>query len=77
MPAITCKCGERLSYGTIPNPGEWLAISDVEFDIAVGEVNSDELYQRFVHVLNCSNCSRLLIFHRGFAEEPLIFMPEQ
>jgi len=76
MPAIACKCGERLSYGAIPNPGEWLAISDVEFDKIAAEVDSAELYQRYVHTLKCSNCGRLLVFNRGFTEVPLFFLPE-
>ena len=77
MPAIKCKCGERLSYGAIPNTNEWLAISDVDFDKVVGEIDSEELYERFVHVLICSNCRRLLVFNSGFTKEPLIFLPEQ
>jgi len=77
MPAIKCKCGEHISYGSIPNPGEWLAISDVEYDTIVGAVDSEELYQRYVHALNCSNCGRLLVFNHGFVEKPLFFVPEQ
>ncbi len=31
MPSILCSCGARLDYGSIPNPIEWLIISDTDY----------------------------------------------
>ncbi len=66
MPSIKCKCGKRLDIGTIPNPNEWLAISDVDYDGYSEQVDAEALYEKFTHFLECDNCGRLWFFWNGF-----------
>jgi hypothetical protein len=77
MPKMLCRCGNILRYGDIPNPIEWLMISDLDFDTFTGTVNTEEVYSSFTHALHCPQCSRLWIFWKGFAEDPQLFVPEK
>lgn len=55
MPAILCKCGVRVSYGLIPNPTEWLFISDEGFSDFAGDddnVNADRLFHKMKNILS-------------------------
>lgn len=70
MPSILCRCGDRIDLSMIPNPNEWLLVSDVEYDEFSEEVDAEKLYKRFRHMLICPNCKRLLIFWDGFDAEP-------
>ena len=42
MPSIMCRCGTRLRYGEIPNPIEWLAISDTNYDQFTNTVEAEQ-----------------------------------
>ncbi|MCP3659277.1 MAG: hypothetical protein GY830_02745 [Bacteroidetes bacterium] len=46
----------------IPNPNEWLLISDVEYDNFSGQIDSEKLYMKMKTMLVCQKCKRLLIF---------------
>jgi hypothetical protein len=70
MPAIKCVCGERLSYGTIPNPIEWLAINDVEFEQYREPIDLEDLYKNMKSILRCGNCGRLWAFWDGLNAPP-------
>ncbi len=76
MPAILCSCGERVSYGEIPSPNEWLAISDVDYEKFQGEVDAELIYKKMTHIIKCSNCSRLYIFYNGFENDPISYSRE-
>jgi hypothetical protein len=76
MPSIACKCGSRLSFGEIPNPIEWLMISDDDFDTFPEKVDASEIYANVTHMLKCTNCNRLWIFWNGFQSAPTSYMPE-
>ena len=73
MSKIQCKCGNILGIGKIPNPNEWLTISDCEFDNYQGQVNSEDLYKKMSHYLECDRCSRLLFFPNGFENAPIVY----
>jgi hypothetical protein len=76
MPSINCKCGEKLGYGEIPNPIEWLIISDKAYDGFAGMIDSEALYKDMKNILKCSNCGRLWVFWNGFESEPSCYAPE-
>lgn len=75
MPAIKCKCGETLRYGEIPNPIEWLFISDAEYDGSAGRIEAEELYRRMNSFLKCPSCKRLWVFWDGFECDPEEYLP--
>lgn len=77
MPSILCRCGERLRYGDIPNPIEWLMISDCDYDAFHGAVDAEALYAAMRSALKCTACERLWIFWDGFANDPRAYTVEQ
>lgn len=76
MPSNICKCGEKLTYGEIPNPIEWLTISDKNYDSYEGKVDSENLYEEMKSILRCPSCDRLWIFWDGFEANPVCYTPE-
>lgn len=76
MPSIKCKCGEKLGYGQIPNPIEWLTISDVDFDGYSGMIDSEDLYKSMKSMLQCPKCGRLWFFDHGFENPPRCYRLE-
>jgi len=76
MPSIVCKCKQKLSYGEIPNPIEWLMISDVDYDRHEGIIDSEKLYMEMQNILKCDKCGRLWIFWGGFHSVPTSYLPE-
>jgi len=76
MPKIVCTCGWWLRYGDIPNPIEWLFISDVDYDKFTGSVDAEELYRALKSFLQCPNCGRLWVFWNGFDQEPAEYIPK-
>ena len=76
MPAILCKCWERISYWKIPNPDELLVISDVEYDSFSGKIDSEELYKQMKSMIKCQKCNRLIYFENGFNKPPIIYKLE-
>ena len=77
MPKINCKCGNIISYGEIPNPHEWLIISDVEYDSFSGSIDSEELYKQMKSMLKCEVCGRIWIFWNGFQSAPTPYFEEK
>jgi hypothetical protein len=74
MPGIKCKCGNVIKTGEIPNTNEWLIISDVDYDLYPGSINSEELYKEMKSMLICDKCSRLLIYWEGSEKEPIAYI---
>lgn len=70
MPSIRCHCTQVLRFGDIPNPIEWLLISDVEFDRYSGAVDAELLYRNMKHLLRCPKCGRLWVFWNGLEQRP-------
>ena len=48
-----------MRYGEIPNPIEWLIISDVDFDEFSGTVDREQIYMATKSMLRCPKCLRL------------------
>jgi hypothetical protein len=76
MPAIRCKCGEVIRYGEIPNPVEWLFISDTEFDAFSETIEAEALYRQMNSFLQCPACKRLWMFWNGFNSDPTEYLPQ-
>ncbi len=76
MPAIRCKCGEVLRYGEIPNPIEWLFISDTAYDTLSGAIDAEFLYGQMKSFLRCPVCKRLWVFWDGFDNDPSEYIPQ-
>lgn len=75
MPHLTCSCGNRISYGEIPCPDEWLFISDVDFDAFAGQVDSEVVYRSMRSFLRCPICGHLWIFWGGYQAAAQEFEP--
>lgn len=75
MPGISCTCGKWLRYGEIPNPIEWLIISDVEYDQFQGQVDAEELLFAMKSMLKCPQCGRVWIYWNGFRSAPEEYIP--
>jgi hypothetical protein len=72
-----CACGSQIqSSGPIPNPTEWLLVSDSDFDTFAGTVDAEKVYAAMSHAFRCPACGRLHIFWRGFDNEPTIYRAE-
>lgn len=76
MPSMLCKCGNKLSFGEIPNPIEWLLISDEKFDKFQGGVDLEAIYREMNSALKCSRCGRLWVFWNGFDSAPVSYAQE-
>ena len=69
-----CRCGATLrSGGSIPNPTEWLAVSDADFEAFSGLVRAEEVYDAMTHAFRCAECGRLYIYWSGMAEAPTVY----
>jgi len=69
-----CACGSTLrSSGAIPNPGEWLLVSDTDFDGFSGLVQAEDVHQAMTHAFRCAKCDRLHIFRSGLEHEPIVY----
>jgi hypothetical protein len=73
MSSIICKCGNRIGFGEIPNPKEWLTVSDVEYDGYSALIDAEVLYATMKHILACDQCERLWIFWNGFQSMPTCY----
>lgn len=77
MPKFLCQCEFTISYGAIPNPLEWLVISDVDYDDYHGMIDAEKLYSNMKSILECPNCGRLYFFKQGFQYAPIVYQVEQ
>lgn len=76
MPKIRCNCDNIISYSQVPNPNEWLMISDVEYDSYDSGTSLGELYGNMKSILKCDTCGGLWIYWNGFDNEPTFYLPE-
>jgi hypothetical protein len=71
---VPCVCGEILTTsGSIPNPIEWLWISDVDFDLFAGSVDAEEVYASFGHAFRCPASGHLWVFEAGMDAAPVCY----
>ncbi len=69
-----CACGATIqSSGAMPNPSEWLLISDVAFDQFEGQVDSEAVYRAASHAFRCAECGRLHVFWDGLSADPAVY----
>ena len=72
-----CACGETLrSSGDIPNPIEWLLISDQDFDAFSGLVQAEDVYSAMQHAFRGPSCGRLHVHWSGMGGEQVVYVPE-
>jgi hypothetical protein len=75
MSKLLCPCGEviRIS-GSIPNPVEWLLVSDEGFDVE-GLIDRQKLYFEMTHLFRCPTSDHLFIFWDGFDAPGTTYAP--
>ena len=72
-----CACGTTIrSSGGIPNPSQWMLISDQDFDAFTGLVQAEDVYTNMTVAFRCPTCDRLHIFWQGMSEDPVVYAPE-
>jgi hypothetical protein len=76
MSKFRCVCGHALSTsGEIPNPDEWLFMSDVEFEEVRGDVDAEVLYRRFGRAYVCPASGHIWVFERPDDASPKGYAP--
>ena len=76
MSKFRCVCGHVLSTsGEIPNPDEWLFMSDMEFSEFQGVVDAEALYHRFGRAYVCPISGHLWVFRHAGDEIPKGYAP--
>ncbi|MEQ7125373.1 hypothetical protein ABN034_12725 [Actinopolymorpha sp. B11F2] len=74
--AVPLRSGIQ-SSGAIPNPSEWLLMSDRDFDAYAGMVQADDVYQAMTHGFRCADCGRFHVFWSGLDHDPTVYAAEQ
>ena len=77
MPGLNCRCGHRISFGTIPCSDQWLFISDTAFDSFSGQVDAERVFLAMQSFLKCPVCARLWLFWNGFKHPAQEYMPAE
>ncbi|MFC5267663.1 hypothetical protein ACFPJ1_36580 [Kribbella qitaiheensis] len=73
-----CACGTTIrSSGEIPNPMQWMLMSDQDFDAFSGLVQAEDVYMGMTIAFRCPTCDRLHIFWRGMDDDPVVYAPER
>ena len=76
MSKIRCVCGEVITLsGDIPNPAEWLYMSDTDYHAYSGLVDSEELYLKFGRAFVCPASGHIWVFSDGMDEDPVGYAP--
>jgi hypothetical protein len=74
----TCECGTTIrSSGEIPNPTQWMLMSDRDFDAFSGLVQAEDVYRNMTVAFRCPTCDRLHVFWLGSDEPPTVYAPER
>lgn len=72
-----CTCGTTIqSSGPVPNPAEYLLVSDLDFDGFTGPVQAEDVYGAMNHAFRCTSCGRLHMFWSGMSDDPTVYTPE-
>lgn len=68
-----CKIGYAHTSGPIPNPTEWLIISDITFDSFGELIDTNQLYSSMGHMFECNvdTCNSFALFKSGFDKDPV------
>jgi hypothetical protein len=74
MSKFRCVCGHVITTsGAIPNPDEWLFISDTAYDEFEGD--GDQLYMEFGRAYVCPVSGHLWVFRDEAQPEPYGYAP--
>jgi hypothetical protein len=72
---ILCPCGETIrTSGPIPNPIEWLLVSDKAFD-TLGPIDRQELHRQMVSLFRCPVSDHLFVFWGGLDSPGTTYQP--
>ncbi len=77
MPKLLCKCNNSLNLGEIPNPIEYLFVSDVEYNELTGAIDSEKVFDALKHFVRCPYCGRIWVFWDGFQANPTCYRLEE
>jgi hypothetical protein len=78
MSRFNCVCGHTIRIsGDIPNPGEWLFISDVDYERWSGTIDAEELYHAFRRAYLCPVSGHLWVFEHGITGTPKLYAPAE
>ena len=76
MAKFLCPCGEVITTsGRVPNPLEWLLISDESYDRVRGTKEAESLYESMVHAFRCPGSGHLFVYWDGMGQEATIYQP--
>lgn len=76
MAKFVCPCGQVIAVsGLIPNPIEWLLISDMSYDQLGSTVDADTLYKSMVHAFRCPRSGHLFVYWDGLIEQATLYEP--
>ena len=76
MSRFLCVCGHEIRIsGEIPNPDEWLSISDVDYERWSGEIDAEQLYHSFRRAYLCPVSHHLWLFRHGLTGKPKLYAP--
>lgn len=76
MPKVICSCRSIISLSEIPNPNEWLTISDIEYDKLSDKIDSEELYMQMTSIIKCNSCKRIHIYWDGNFSKPTTYIED-
>jgi hypothetical protein len=76
MAKFLCLCGEVVTTsGPMPNPLEWLLISDESYDRVRGSKDVESLYESMAHAFRCPTSGHLFVYWDGMDQEATIYQP--
>ena len=76
MTKMLCPCGEVITMsGLMPNPLEWLLISDSEYDEYQGTIDAESLYLAMLHAFRCPKSGHLFVYWDGLGEQATVYEP--
>lgn len=76
MAKFACICGQviRMS-GSVPNPDEWICLSDLQLEEFWGRAISGELSKASVKMYRCPRSDHLWVFWDGLNRLPRVYAP--
>lgn len=76
MAKFVCVCGTVISTrGEIPNPNQWLMVSDIDFDAMSGLLEAEVIYRSATLAFRCPASDHLWVYWEGFDRPPRLYAP--
>jgi hypothetical protein len=74
--SLQCVCENLIDLSPIPNPHEWIVLSDVDYCQWNEEGSKPQaIISKAKVMLECPDCGRLWFFRKGFAHPPEMYEP--